>query len=196
MLIIGGSRWSIDPLWDRSGTSGTSRRNDNNMHISFAEYAKKLTRSNYVHRGECKMSETFNQQHVMLIEIGRDIVRAAAKKTAASIAEVARLRLALSRAVQSHVTAELALLPQTSDSLHGADTQAILSKYHGDLLAWSKLLIACNAQWPLAAIASDPEGFLRAYRPILQALEQRVQWEEDEFYPAILSLEHLQHAAL
>lgn len=142
------------------------------------------------------MHETFAEQHVNLIEIGRDIVRAAVENTAASIAEIGRLRLALSHAVQSHVSAEFALLPQSSDCSRGEDRQPILSKYHDDLLAWRHLLMACNVQWPLAAVASNPKGFLHDYQPILQALEQRVQWEEEEFYPAILSLAHLRRVAV
>lgn len=142
------------------------------------------------------MHETFADQHVNLIEIGRDIVRAAAENTPASIAELGRLRLALSRAVQNHVSAEFALLPQSSDFPRRADRQGILSKYHDDLLAWRHLLMGCNAQWPLAAVASDPEGFLRDYQPILQALEQRVKWEEEEFYPTLLSREHLRRVAV
>ena len=141
------------------------------------------------------MHETFAEQHINLIEIGRDIVRAE-ENTPASIAEIGRLRLALSRAVQSHVSAEFALLPQSGDSPRGADSQGILSKYHDDLLAWRHLLMACNAHWPLAAVASNPKGFLLAYQPILQALEQRVKWEEEEFYPAMLSLEHLRRVAV
>ena len=46
-----------------------------------------------------------------------------------------------------------------------------------------------------AAVAFNRDGFLCDYHPFLQALEQRVKWEEEKFHPAIQLPEHLQRAA-
>ena len=141
------------------------------------------------------MSITFAQQHCELVEIAQDIVNAVRANTAASLQDFTRSRLRLARAVQKHVGPEIALIQQLDRSVKGSDQQALLSKYHDDLRAWRMLLTECNAKWPTASVTANPSAFLSDFQPIQRALEQRVKWEEDVFYPNVLSREHLGCAA-
>ena len=141
------------------------------------------------------MSVTFAQQHHGLVKIAREIVDSVLRITAASIQDFTSLRLELARAIQKHVHDEIALIRQLDRSDRGSDQKALISKYHDDLLAWRMLLAECNAKWPTASVMADPKGFLSDFQPIQRALAQRVKWEEEIFYPQVLSRELLGRAA-
>jgi hypothetical protein len=142
------------------------------------------------------MHITFSEQHQNLIQIGRGIIDHAKENTPASIAALAQARVALSRAVQKHVKAELAMVDRNSAAAADPRLAATMSKYHDELLAWQSLLMTCNGKWPLKAINENPRGFIRDYRPIQQALEERVRWEEEFFYPYVLSTGHLAQSSV
>jgi hypothetical protein len=141
------------------------------------------------------MQTSFSEQHAGLISIGKAIIAHARENSAASLAALAQARLTLSQAVQTHVQAEQALIRSDGGNPRDEASVAVVRKYHDELLAWRRLLIDCNAKWPLKAIGEDAEGFIRDYMPIYRALEERVRWEEEVFYPCILSAAHLGRAA-
>jgi hypothetical protein len=67
-----------------------------------------------------------------------------------------------------------------------ADQNALISKYHDELLVWRQQLTSCNKSWPPKRISEDAQGFLAEFQPIRDALDERVCWEEQVFYPRVL----------
>lgn len=98
------------------------------------------------------------------------------------------LRLTLSRTVASHCSAEVDLLRdhlQRNPQI-GIDKAELVRRYHDELLAWRGALMECNADWPARRVTQEPSRFLDAFRPLADALYERIRWEEQEFYPKVL----------
>ena len=138
---------------------------------------------------------SFSEQHHELVQIAASIMQRAKENTPASIVALTQLRLALSRSLRKHVTAEVSLVRRAGKTHGDAPASDILRKYHDELLAWQGLLIKCNVKWSPKAISAHPQGFIDEYQPIYRALKERVRWEEEVFYPYILSVAHLDHRA-
>lgn len=129
---------------------------------------------------------SYLDQHEDLIKTAQAIVEAVEENTPSSIRQVVRLRLMLSRSVLEHVAAETALVRRHA---HGCDDERsvrLLKKFRDDVIAWHRRLVDCTMRWSSTAVMADPLGFLAEYRPLCRALEDRVCWEEDVFYPAFL----------
>ncbi|GGB57952.1 hypothetical protein GCM10010833_10920 [Blastomonas aquatica] len=98
------------------------------------------------------------------------------------------LRWTLSRTVANHCSAEVELLRdhlQRNPQI-GIDRADMVRRYHDELLAWRSALMECNADWPPKRVTQEPSGFLDVFRPLADALYQRIRWEEHEFYPKVL----------
>lgn len=98
-----------------------------------------------------------------------------------------RLRMALSRQVAGHCSAEIDLL---NDRLRQQPQIAVehaylVRRYHDELLARRGSLMECNANWSTRRITDNPGGFLASFKPLADALIERVRWEEQEFYPKV-----------
>ncbi|AUW58064.1 hypothetical protein C1T17_08035 [Sphingobium sp. SCG-1] len=132
-----------------------------------------------------------SQQHRELIEIGRSILDAAQEHSEGSLRQVARLRLTLSRAVSDHVADELRLIRRVRPCAESGPHAPLMKSYHEGIRDWRQRLVECTVKWPSREISANPDGFIADYMPIHQALETRMRWEEDIFYPAVLSKAHL-----
>lgn len=98
------------------------------------------------------------------------------------------MRMALSRQVANHCAAEIAEL---RDHLHAhpdvaVQCAAMVRRYHDELLAWRGALMECNANWSTRRIEQEPAAFLQVFSALSDALQQRIRWEEQEFYPKVL----------
>lgn len=134
---------------------------------------------------------TYSDKHRELVEIGRSILDAAQEGSADSLRQVSRLRLTLSRMVSEHVADELRLVRRVHPDADKGPHAAVMKTYHAGILEWNQRLVECTVKWPSREISADPEGFIADYMPIYQSLEARVQWEEEIFYPTVLSKAHL-----
>ena len=131
------------------------------------------------------MSSGFASQHDCMVDIADAILRTAKDRDAAAATRLTQLRLRLSREITDHCGAEVALI----NARRGETSErqgALIRKYHDDLLKWRHDLIACNSDWPPRRVFDDPAGFSRDFGAIAARLRERVRWEEQEFYPAVL----------
>lgn len=139
----------------------------------------------------------FSAQHQEMTDVAQAIVAHAAMLAADSGDEgqvrpdrhdpLPEMRLALSRQIGGHCAAEIDLL---KDHLNrypqiAADCADLVRRYHDELLAWRGMLMECNASWPARQVKDNPRGFLAVFRPIVEALVERIRWEEQEFYPRV-----------
>lgn len=131
---------------------------------------------------------TFTNQHRKMVEIADEIVAAARDGRADRLRSLSALRLELSKEVRDHVDEETALIraKRGGEAPVRADQNALISKYHDDLLVWRQQLTSCNTSWSPKRISEDAQGFLAEFQPIRDALDERVRWEEQVFYPRVL----------
>jgi hypothetical protein len=134
----------------------------------------------------------FCAQHSQMAETAQAIIdtlmASVSERDATGHDALPALRLELSRCVANHCSAEIALL---RDHLKQHPDIAVthsplVRRYHDELLAWRGALMECNANWPAKRIAKDPAAFLAVFRPLVDALHERVRWEEQVFYPQVL----------
>ena len=128
--------------------------------------------------------DTFLREHRQMVDVARSIIDLARTGSHRDAGRLTDLRLQLSRAVTEHVSAELRFINSSgrSETLD-AETS---SRYHHELLQWRHALMECNCAWPARQVFDDPDGFVRAFAPIVDALRQRVMWEENHLYPILL----------
>jgi hypothetical protein len=130
------------------------------------------------------MRNDFEHDHGEMIAIAEAILALLQRPDAEIVRELNRLRQALSASVATHCAEEAALLARRSFA--GRDAEAIVRRYYDELLAWRAALTACNSAWPVSHVVGARTAFAAAFRPIVAALRERVRWEEDVFYPAML----------
>lgn len=137
----------------------------------------------------------FSAQHEEMARVTRAIVAHVCALTVGNGGDGSKghdplpaLRLALSRTVGSHCSAEIDVLNQhlRSHPQVAVDCAGLVRRYHDQLLAWRASLMECNASWPARRVVESPAAFLEAFRPIAYALQERIRWEEQEFYPKVL----------
>jgi len=127
------------------------------------------------------MNVRFTDEHQEMASIASRVIALVKTGTPASSGELNKLRLSLSKVVNAHCKEEAALMT-------GYETRLpldIVRRYHDELLQWRRELIACNSSWPPAQVWEDRKGFLDVFSPLARALDQRVRWEEEKFYPAL-----------
>ena len=132
------------------------------------------------------MSFRFTHQHHHMVELADAILSVARDAPPDATERLTTARLKLSREVSEHCRDELADLQARRPDVGDAREQALVRKYHDDLLAWRHDLIACNSNWPPARVLNEPRAFAAEFSPIAERLRERVRWEEEEFYPAVL----------
>jgi hypothetical protein len=134
----------------------------------------------------------FSAQHEEMASVARAIlahvVRLAAGDPEPANDPLPALRLTLSRTVGHHCSAEIDVLNAhlKSHPQVAAERADLVRRYHDELLAWRGSLMECNPNWPARRVIENPAAFLSAFRPIAEALYERVRWEEQEFYPKVL----------
>lgn len=122
-------------------------------------------------------------QHQRMIELAETVMAAARQADADSGQSLTRARLNLARAVSEHVRQEIAMLTR-SGAAHRLG-EPVMHRYNDELLVWRRALMDCNCSWPPHRITDDPDGFVRSFRPLLDALRARVRWEEEQLYPKL-----------
>ena len=132
------------------------------------------------------MSVRFTHQHDSMVELADEILSVARDAPPNATERLTRARLRLSREVGEHCRVELADLNARRPDIRDAHGQAMVRRYHDDLLRWRHDLIACNSNWPPARVLNEPRAFAGEFSGIAERLRERVRWEEEEFYPAIL----------
>lgn len=132
------------------------------------------------------MKRQMHSEHAELVDIASGIVAAARRLAESDVTEINKLRLKLSQAITRHCSGEQLLVEGSASANDHPQRDALMRRYHDELLLWRRGLIECNTAWPPARIAADPGGFLRQFEPIVAALRARIIWEETVFYPAIL----------
>jgi hypothetical protein len=139
---------------------------------------------------------TFAEQHDSMVELA-DAIITAARESDRGITEVLALRFRLSKEIRKHVDEETALIRSRREGSGtvSAAQDTLISKYHDELLLWRQQLADCNVAWTPKRIAKDPSGFVAEFQPLRDALRQRVQWEEQVFYPRVLTTAELSRLA-
>lgn len=128
------------------------------------------------------MDTKFKSDHAEMLATARAIVDLVARGTARDDQSLNRFRLRLSRLIANHCAVEGLLLHSPAAR---ALPPAVSARYHDELLDWRRELTLCNSHWPPARVWADRAGFLAAFAPLASALERRIRWEEQEFYPAL-----------
>ena len=132
------------------------------------------------------MSVRFTHQHSRMVELADTILTIARDGPPDATERLTRARLGLSREVSEHCRVELADLNARRPDIRDARGQALVKKYHDDLMAWRHDLVACNSKWPPQRVLAEPRAFAAEFSGLAERLRERVRWEEDEFYPAVL----------
>lgn len=132
--------------------------------------------------------QTFAHQHGELLAHADAILSAAADGSEAALQDLPALRLAFARLVNSHCSVEIRMVNARTAQFDGdSDKRALVRRFHDELLMWRGDLMDCNATWPQRMVASDRAGFIAAFRALTDRLKARVRWEEQIFYPAVLT---------
>jgi hypothetical protein len=132
-------------------------------------------------------STVFSDHHDQLVAQAEQIIATVQADCAQVLNDLPAQRMMLSRLVNTHCSAEIAVINARTSSLDGCKTRAALvRRFHDELLAWRGDLMDCNAHWSQSRVAQDPQGFLAVFRGLADRLRARVQWEEQTFYPAIM----------
>lgn len=135
---------------------------------------------------------TFTAQHADMASVAQGIMAHVETLTAGQPYDghdpLPALRLALSKGVANHCSAEIDVLRRQLERHPdiAISKAAMVRRYNDELLAWRGSLMECNANWPARRVTEDPAAFLDAFRPIVAALTARIRWEEQEFYPQVL----------
>lgn len=132
------------------------------------------------------MSVRFTHQHSQMVELADTILSIARDAPPDAAERMTRARLQLSREVSEHCRVELADLNARRPDVRDARGRALVRKYHDDLMAWRNDLVTCNSNWPPHRILTEPRSFAAEFTGIAERLRERVRWEEEEFYPAVL----------
>lgn len=131
------------------------------------------------------MPNKFAHQHSHMVEIAESILQVARERADDAASRLTQLRLKLSRQVREHCDTELSLINARRGSTDARQAE-LIRRYHDDLLRWRHDLIECNSAWPPKRVFADSAGFTQAFSGIAIRLRERVRWEEEEFYPAVL----------
>lgn len=128
----------------------------------------------------------FKAEHAALLDLRTAMLAA----MSGDPAEVIALRAKMSRVLIAHLAKEdHHLYPWLRRSSRAA-TALCAARFEaemGDLAGvWTDMMNA----WPDARILSDQQGFSPVMTPILEALEQRIQSEEQELYPLCATVGH------
>lgn len=136
--------------------------------------------------------QLFSEQHQELADVARAILAhvtgLAQGKAAAAADPLPALRLAFSRTVAAHCSAEIDYLREHV-KIHpqvAIDRADLIRRFHDELLAWRAALMELNAHWPAKRVAQSPDDFLKVFAPLAEDLFARLHWEEQEFYPKVL----------
>lgn len=129
--------------------------------------------------------EKFTHHHAEMAQIANTILDLASAGSLSEIALLQSKRIELSKLVADHCALEGAHLQKHQAQSNHPQKAALLRKFHGDLLAWRGALMECNANWPAKSIVQNPAGFRAVFGKLIKQLNDRIQWEEREFYPAI-----------
>ena len=133
------------------------------------------------------MEAIFRSDHDRLIMLADGLVAEAQKGPEADPNRLNQLRLGLSRTVADHCAAEDGLVQSCGRPSDGdAHLIALNARYHEELLEWRVALVRCHGEWPPQRIRASSREFLEEFTPIASALAERLRWEEEEFYPAVL----------
>jgi hypothetical protein len=130
----------------------------------------------------------FRSDHDRLINLADGLIAEAQKGTGADPVRLNQLRLGLSRTVADHCSAEDGLIQSCGRPADGdAYLVALNQRYHDELMHWRVDLVRCHGEWPPARIRVNSQEFLEEFMPIAAALAERLRWEEEEFFPAVLA---------
>ena len=133
------------------------------------------------------MQAIFRSDHDRLIMLADGLVAEAQKGAEADPGRLNQLRLGLSRTVADHSAAEDGLVQSCGRPAEDdAHLIALNARYHDELLNWRVALVRCHSEWPPLRIVANSSEFLEEFTPIASALVERLRWEEEEFYPAVL----------
>lgn len=126
------------------------------------------------------MVAQFRHQHSELIDLADGIIAAARNGCAG---DLARLRLAFARAVKEHVEDEaVAIQKAIGKGLLCAD---LVDGHNRMVMRWRGDIALCNSEWPTRRVVDAPEGFLRRFRPLADALRAAVEFEEQQLLAPI-----------
>ncbi|MDM7956932.1 hypothetical protein [Blastomonas sp.] len=136
--------------------------------------------------------QLFSEQHQALDDVARAILAHVSGltdgKSVAGTDPLPALRLAFSRTVAAHCSAEIDYLREhvKSHPQVAIDRADLIRRFHDELLAWRAALMELNAHWPAKRVAQNPDDFLAVFAPLAEDLFARLRWEEQEFYPKVL----------
>jgi hypothetical protein len=121
------------------------------------------------------MISQFRHQHDELIHLVDAIIEAAQNGRGDDLAS---LRLAFARAVKRHVDAEAVVVQKAiSRGILCAD---VVEAHNRLVMLWRGDVALCNSEWPTRRVLETPEGFLRRFRPLADAMRAAVTFEEQQ----------------
>lgn len=121
------------------------------------------------------MVAQLQDQHDDLIHLAGAILNAARMRRGD---DLVRLRLAFVRAVKAHVDDEsLETTKAIQEGLLGAE---LVARHNRLVMHWRGDIALCNSEWPTRRVLDAPEGFIRRFLPLVDALRVAVVFEEQK----------------
>lgn len=125
----------------------------------------------------------YRYQHEGMIALADQIIGVAARGDRDDAGTLGRLRLAFSRAVAEHCEEEGATVRDAvAKGLIGGELASASGK---TVMLWRADVALCNSEWPTRSILESPHGFIRRFRPLVDALRQAAEQEEREILTVI-----------
>ncbi|WP_157136934.1 hypothetical protein [Sphingomonas sp. PAMC 26617] len=126
------------------------------------------------------MTAQFRDQHSELMHLAENILNAARLRQGD---DLGRLRLAFARAVRAHVADEAL---EIAKAIQGGHLDAELVGRHNRLIMnWRGEIALCNSEWTNRRVVDAPEGFIRCFLPLVEALQKALLYEEQSLLAII-----------
>ena len=126
----------------------------------------------------------FKAEHAALLDLRADMLGAMDGEPA----KIVTLRKQMSRLLVAHLAKEDHHLYPWLRRSAKASTALCAARFEAEMGDLAKIWVSMMSEWADDRIQRDQHGFSRIMRPILDALEQRIQSEERELYPLCATL--------
>ena len=131
------------------------------------------------------MYEQLRRDHRDLAVMASDLLRRTSSAQLADPGGLGSCRWQMARTLTRHLAMEDAHVYARLDRDPRPGVAAISRRYRQELGALRDQFQAHMTQWTGDAIARDWDGYCRAVRVLVTALEARIKCEDDELYPLI-----------
>ena len=126
----------------------------------------------------------FKAEHEALLDLRTQMLDAMGGDPAL----ITMMRARMSRLLVAHLAKEDHHLYPWLKSRSNAATALLAARFEAEMGDLARIWAAMMSDWPDDRILRDQPGYCCVMRPILDALEQRIESEERELYPLATSM--------